>query len=252
MGSKGSLRDMNLTSLISVNCNEMRKARLRLVHNSQRAEIYFDHGDIVHMALGDQKGEQVIQELLTWEDGEYELEPGVVAPEVTVTSNWSGLLLHGLIQLDEQGHIQETFPPTTKEKDAMEQEFDISRRLTETLQALGRSTPGIIGSAVVSIDGFAIASQLPHGVEERKLGAMAAAMLGLGEQTVEEFDHKALERVFIEGEEGYTVITSAGKDAMLAVIAHKDAKLGLVFLQVGRASEEVKKVLAFQPEWALR
>ena len=128
----------------------------------------------------------------------------------------------------------------------MEQEFDVTYLLNDSLQKLARGAPGILGSAIVSIDGFTIASQLPSGVEERKLGAMAAAMLGLGEQTVQEFDHNNLERVFVEGEEGYTIITATGNDAMLAVIALKNAKLGLIFLQIGRVAEEVKRILTTQ------
>jgi predicted regulator of Ras-like GTPase activity (Roadblock/LC7/MglB family) len=126
----------------------------------------------------------------------------------------------------------------------MEQEHDITYNLTDILIQLGRAAPGILGSAIVSIDGFTIASELPGEVEERKLGAMAAALLGLGEQTVLEFEHNKLERVFVEGEEGYTIVTATGDEAILAVIARKDAKLGLLFLQVGRVAEEVARILS--------
>jgi hypothetical protein len=66
------------------------------------------------------------------------------------------------------------------------------------------------GLSVVSVDGFAIASELPVSVEERLVSAMAAAMLALGEQTANEFEHGGLERVFVEGADGYTILTSAG------------------------------------------
>ena len=58
---------------------------------------------------------------------------------------------------------------------------DIGTRLTRILGNFEGTTSGILGSAVVSIDGFSIASTMPESVEERKLGAMSAAMLGLGE-----------------------------------------------------------------------
>jgi hypothetical protein len=123
-------------------------------------------------------------------------------------------------------------------------EKDMSKALTEVLRAFQGAAPGLMGSAVVSADGFAIASELPGSVEERRVSAMAAAMLALGEQTANEFEHGGLERVFVEGAAGYTIVTSAGKDAVLAAIAAKNAKLGLIFLQMARTAEAVKEVMA--------
>jgi predicted regulator of Ras-like GTPase activity (Roadblock/LC7/MglB family) len=72
---------------------------------------------------------------------------------------------------------------------------------------------------------------------------MAAARLALGEQTANEHEHGGLERVFVEGVGGYTIVTSAGPDAVLAAIAGKDAKLGLIFLQMGRTAEAIKEAM---------
>jgi len=72
---------------------------------------------------------------------------------------------------------------------------------------------------------------------------MAAAMLALGEQTTSEFSHGTLDRVFIEGKEGTTVIMSAGPDAVLSAVVRKDAKLGLVFLQMERTVESIRSVM---------
>ncbi len=123
-------------------------------------------------------------------------------------------------------------------------EKDMAEALTEVLRRFQGAAPGVRGSAVVSFDGFTIASELPGSVEERRVSAMAAAMLALGEQTANEFEHGGLERVFVEGAAGYTIVTSAGPDAVLAAIAGKDAKLGLIFLQMGRIAEAAKEIMA--------
>jgi predicted regulator of Ras-like GTPase activity (Roadblock/LC7/MglB family) len=121
---------------------------------------------------------------------------------------------------------------------------DLDKELTGVLRGFQAAAPGVMGSAVVSVDGFAIASELPGSVEERRVSAMAAAMLALGEQTASEFEHGGLERVFVEGADGYTIVTSAGPEAVLAAIASRDAKLGLIFLQMGRTAESVKGAMA--------
>jgi predicted regulator of Ras-like GTPase activity (Roadblock/LC7/MglB family) len=120
---------------------------------------------------------------------------------------------------------------------------DLSKELAGVLRSFQGAAPGVMGSAVVSADGFAIASELPGSVEERRVSAMSAAMLALGEQTANEFEHGGLDRVFVEGNDGYTIITSAGPDAVLAAIASKDAKLGLIFLQMARTAEAVKEAM---------
>jgi predicted regulator of Ras-like GTPase activity (Roadblock/LC7/MglB family) len=120
---------------------------------------------------------------------------------------------------------------------------DLGKELTGVLRSFQAAAPGVMGSAVVSVDGFAIASELPGSVEERRVSAMSAAMLALGEQTANEFEHGGLERVFVEGPDGYTIVTSAGPEAELAAIAGKDAKLGLIFLQMGRTAESVKETM---------
>ncbi len=121
---------------------------------------------------------------------------------------------------------------------------DLGKALSEVLRGFQAAAPGVMGSAVVSVDGFAIASELPGSVEERRVSAMSAAMLALGEQTAGEFEHGKLDRVFVEGAEGYTIVTSAGPEAVLAAIARKDAKLGLIFLQMSRTGDLVKEAMA--------
>ncbi len=122
-------------------------------------------------------------------------------------------------------------------------EKDMNNKLTDLLRSFQASTPGVLGAGVISVDGFAIASELPQSVEERRVAAMAAAMLALGEQTTSEFEQGRLTRVFVEGNDGYTIIMSAGPEAVLSAVAGKNAKLGLIFLQMERTAEGVRKAM---------
>lgn len=107
MAVQGNLKDISLTSLISINCNEMNRACLSLLKSGQKALIYFDEGNIVHAELDAQEGEEVLYEVLGWSDGDFNLEQGVEPPKQSVHTPWSGLLLEGMHRLDEfQGHIE--------------------------------------------------------------------------------------------------------------------------------------------------
>lgn len=115
--------------------------------------------------------------------------------------------------------------------------------MVECLRELQASSPDIEASAVVSLDGLTIASALPQGVEEDRVSAMSAAMLSLGERIAGELGRGSLEQVYIKGENGYVVLMSVGEDAVLTALAREQAKLGLIFLDMRRATETLTKLI---------
>ena len=88
-----------------------------------------------------------------------------------------------------------------------------------------------------------IASALPHGMDEDRVGAMSAALLSLGDRAVRELARGQLERVLLHGDRGYVIMSSAGQEAVLTVLAKPNAKLGLIFLDVKRAAEALAKLI---------
>jgi len=114
-----------------------------------------------------------------------------------------------------------------------------TQNLTELLKELEATTPDVEASAVVSTDGLIIASALPQDVEEDRVAAMSAAMLSLGERTSQELKRGSLEQVFVKGVNGYILMMGAGEESVLTALARKDAKLGLVFLDMKRTADEI-------------
>ncbi len=115
--------------------------------------------------------------------------------------------------------------------------------MVERLRELQASLPDIEASAIVSLDGLTIASALPQEVEEDRVSAMSAAMLSLGERIAGELGRGSLEQVYIKGEKGYVVLMSVGQDAVLTALARDSAKLGLIFLELRRAAEDLTKLI---------
>ena len=115
--------------------------------------------------------------------------------------------------------------------------------MVERLRDLQASSPEIEASAIVSIDGLTIASALPQGVEEDRVSAMSAAMLSLGERIATELGRGSLAQVYIKGEHGYVVLMSVGEEAVLTALAREQAKLGLIFLDMRRATEDLTKLI---------
>jgi len=116
-------------------------------------------------------------------------------------------------------------------------------QMVERLRDLQASTPDIEASAIVSVDGLIMASSLPAGVEEDRVSAMSAAMLSLGERIATELGRGVLDEVYIHGNSGYVILMSVGQDAVLTVLARAKAKLGLIFLDMKRAAEDLAKLV---------
>jgi uncharacterized protein len=115
--------------------------------------------------------------------------------------------------------------------------------LTSVLTELNGTSADIEASGVISTDGLMMASVLPANMDEDRVGAMSAAMLSLGDRTAQELARGTLEQVLIKGAKGYVLMTYAGTEAVLTVLAKPNAKLGLIFLDVKRTAQSISEML---------
>lgn len=120
-------------------------------------------------------------------------------------------------------------------------------RLSQILQNFVSSTSDVQGAALVTPDGLPLATTLPAGMDEERVSAMSAAMLSLGERIGRELARGGIDRIFVEGDYGYGILTSCGEDAVFLVLASKAAKQGVLMLEIKRALTELKPALSMQP-----
>lgn len=114
-----------------------------------------------------------------------------------------------------------------------------TQKIIERLRDMRSTSPDIEASAVVSVDGLTIASDLPATTEEDRVSAMSAAMLSLGERIASELGRGGLDQVYVRGDNGYVLLNAVGEEAVLTVLCRRDAKLGLVFLDTKRAASDL-------------
>ncbi len=118
-----------------------------------------------------------------------------------------------------------------------------AEQMVDRLRSMQASAPDIEASAIVSVDGLIMASALQQGVEEDRVSAMSAAMLSLGERISGELGRGNLEQVYIKGASGSILLTSVGVEAVLTALTRQQAKLGLIFLEMRRAAEDLAKLV---------
>jgi hypothetical protein len=128
--------------------------------------------------------------------------------------------------------------PQATEKRATREEL-----LAQALDDLMHNDADIQAAALVSLDGFTMASALPAGMQADRVGAMSAAILGLGERAASELGRGHLSQVFIEGDTGYVLLMAAGGRAVLTALADPAAKLGLVLYDMKTTAERIGQIL---------
>lgn len=117
---------------------------------------------------------------------------------------------------------------------------DELNRILRTLQA---GTPDIEASALISDDGLMIASALPQHLDEVRVAGMSSTLLSLGTRASMELERGGLQQVLIRGEQGYAVMVKASQGTMLLCLTTAEAKLGLIFLDMRRAVDDIRRVL---------
>jgi predicted regulator of Ras-like GTPase activity (Roadblock/LC7/MglB family) len=68
-------------------------------------------------------------------------------------------------------------------------------------------------------------------------------MLSLGERIALELGRGELDQVYIKGERGNVILMSVGTEAVLTALTREQAKLGLIFLDMRRAADDLTKLI---------
>lgn len=116
-------------------------------------------------------------------------------------------------------------------------------KIETILEHLGKTTTDITGSALVNSDGFVIASLLDRKVDEDLVAAMATTIFSVGERISSQLMNSVLEQTYVRTPNGYVVIHAVSKEMMLVCLTTKEAKLGLIFLEVKGHAKQLAELL---------
>jgi hypothetical protein len=118
-----------------------------------------------------------------------------------------------------------------------------SQKIGYVLQSFVTTTADVQGAALVTPDGLPLASSLPSGMDDERVSAMSAAMLSLGERIGKELARGEIDRIYVEGTDGFSILTKCDEEAVFIVLASKAAKQGVLMLEIKRSVAELKLLL---------
>jgi hypothetical protein len=98
---QGRLEEMSVTELMQSLEMGQKTCRLTLRRNGDQAELYFSAGQCKHAQLGATEGDSVAYQVISWPDGEFEIEFGATPSRQTITMSTTGLLMEAMRLMDE-------------------------------------------------------------------------------------------------------------------------------------------------------
>jgi len=102
---------------------------------------------------------------------------------------------------------------------------------------------GINVAVCVGRDGFVIDASSTSSSDTEAIGAMVSTGMGSAESVGRELGLDEMDQAMMEYKNGIVMMTALGADALLAVVAAKDANLGGVRLQVRRKAPKLEAAL---------
>lgn len=245
MTMQGNLQVMSVADLIQHNCQGHNTAQLVIQHNNQEASLFFKGGAVLHATLGDLQGEEVIYEILKWEEGQFNLAMDVEPELTTISRPWSGLLLEGARRQDHEDNFlgndltsfnQEDFPmATTKKKGEL---------LADTLTNLLNESSDIAGAAIVGVDGLVYSANVPQkGMDESLVGATSAAVFGLSTRSANQLQRGSFKQTLIQGDDGNVIVASIDNETLFVGLTTNGVNLGMAFAEVRTMTTTLKDLL---------
>ena len=99
MSVKGRLADIRPRDILEIFVAENRTAAVHLTSPLGFGHINISGGAVVHALYRDKTGQEALSELLSWQDGEFEVEPDATSTEHSIDEETSAAVL------DEKGSV---------------------------------------------------------------------------------------------------------------------------------------------------
>jgi len=116
-----------------------------------------------------------------------------------------------------------------------------SEQLAAIIASMHEAIPELFGVMIASVDGLAVAHDLPEPDAER-IAAMAATALGLGARITERTNLGTITETIIRGTQGHLVVYSAGNDAVLVMSGPLSANLTLMRIEARAGAVQINSL----------
>ncbi len=98
---QGRLEEMGIIDLMQSLEMGQKSCQLTVRRSGEQCELFFVNGQCKHARLGPVEGDPVVYQVVTWADGEFEIDFNAISDRTTTTRSTTGLLMEAMRLLDE-------------------------------------------------------------------------------------------------------------------------------------------------------
>lgn len=224
MTIRGSLGDLEVVELLQTVAAGRKSGELVVAGSDDVARLFFEGGRLRHAESSRLVGQDVLVEVVGWEEGEFEFRPDVLPEVRSLNADLYRALMFALKTRDERrAGLEDRLQPMPEEERAVQ----VHSRLAEFVSA----NPAILHACVLKRQGGRV---LPCVASSGVVPAELQALAGVVFAVLDHNPRQPVHRVLIEDAAGAVVVASLAGEAALLVVAGPDAPLGAVTLNVRR------------------
>jgi YesN/AraC family two-component response regulator len=101
-GFQGKVFGLQLTDIIQMNCLSRVTTALTFTKDSEKGVIYLNEGEIVHAECGEEQGTDAFYKIMSWQEGDFVSNIGIVSPLQTIHKSWEHLLVEAMRKNDDR------------------------------------------------------------------------------------------------------------------------------------------------------
>ncbi|MDN3023060.1 roadblock/LC7 domain-containing protein [Streptomyces sp. S.PB5] len=118
--------------------------------------------------------------------------------------------------------------------------------ILDELRRLRSRVPHLTGALAASVDGLVIAQDTP-GVEPEGMAALTAAALGVAVRLADSTGQGDFRELLVRGAYGYVSTYTAGRSAVLTLLAQDGVSVGRLHLEGRRAGTRIGEIVDARP-----
>jgi hypothetical protein len=226
MALKGTLDDFGIIELLQIPYHGKKTCEMVLTSDKGKAVLHYEKGQVVHAQFRDKKGEQVIEEIVDWHKGSFEIGQDIHPSEKTINKDLHTLLLYVVKARDER---------LSARKNGQEQVDKITGNLEAQLEAFRKSSDLATYISILNKSGQVIArAQNPE-----KPQVNISELEQLVTEVVNIYPRDGFRKASYEDGSGIVSALRINGELTLMAVSDKNSPLGAVSLGLGRLAAQV-------------
>jgi len=226
MALQGTLEDFGIIELLQLPHHGKKTCQLILTSERGKALLYYDKGQVVHAQFQDKTGEEVIEEIIGWDKGSFEMGEEMQPPERTISKD-----LHTLLLLIVKTQDERVFA----EQRGQEEGDKLNKELAAQLEAYRKSSGLAIHLSIMDNSGMIMAqAKDPERTQEYidEVEHLASNVFNM-------YPREGLRKAIYEDELGIVSTMRITDSWVLVAVSERDCPLGAISLGLSRLMAQI-------------